>query len=127
MFGENGYIGWIEILWTAIGGLGLAFSIIATWDAFKDNKEINNSEMNHGMEIVAAANIKTEFVRMVMQAAVLTVGITAMTFKPSPTPATTLGWTITIALLCLPVLTAYNSANSIRTRHKLMEIHGSSS
>lgn len=123
MFEEAGHVNWIEFLWVVEGFAGILLSFISLWAANKDRKLVEETEINHGMEVIARTNIQTELFRLIPHLFVVSIGLIAWTYAPSPYPQNDLGWAITIMLFCIPLCAAVNSLNIIFTRRKLMNLH----
>jgi hypothetical protein len=121
VLGESGHVNWIELLWVIEGLVGMALSGWAFYSAIKDWRAIEIAGLNHGMHIVARTNLQMEIFRIIPHMFVVSIGLIAWTYAPSPYPHDQIGWAVTAMLFGIPVCAAINSLNVTITRRKILQ------
>lgn len=79
---QYGTVSDIEVVWTALAGFGLAFSLFNLRDAWHDYSALG--VLANGRRGIAVLSIKMEATRTVIQAIFFTIGISAMTIPDAP-------------------------------------------
>lgn len=74
----------IEVVWTAIAGVGCLFAIFNALDALRDARAAAQLRHRNGRWTIARATVLTEWFRFAIQAIFVAIGVGAMLLPPSP-------------------------------------------
>jgi hypothetical protein len=125
---QYGSISDIEIVWTLIAGIGLAFSIFNVREAFADRAALKLAGVKNGRKMIADEGLLQELARTVIQAIFLTIGLLAMTY-PDPPDVSDRPWNLVLigivfrwGLIISASLIMLKSFGAWRLRRRLNDI-----
>lgn len=122
---QYGNVSDIEVVWTIIAAIGLAFSIYNLRDAWRDYQALG--VLANGRRAIAILSLKMEGTRIFIQTLFVAIGIAAMTVQDPPDQlqrpwnvivlSTLFRWGLVVA----GILIMYQSYANYQVRKKLLE------
>lgn len=111
----------VEVLWVAVTGFGFFIALLSFFATLGDLNALKASGKNGSRKIIAVANVRQEIIRMIKQAAFVSVGIIAM-FTPEPISheVTLLNSIVGFVFMGVAILMVYSSFTDYYDRKRLL-------